>query len=217
MYFCRPIHYPARMNLSRLMIGLQLPLLLSACGLFQTQEEPPACPPCEACAVQQCPAPQVVEKIVEVPAELPPMASTAGKMHFPIVGAVEWVTVEPGGLKLEARVDTGAETTSIHAENIHLVEKEGKRYVRFTLLDESDSNELPMELRLRRQVLIKQHQGEPQRRFVVRMWLTLGEMRSRVDVTLSDREDFEYPLLVGRNFLIDAVIVDVSREHTQAR
>ena len=142
-------------------------------------------------------------------------AATAGAKHLPILGAVEWVSVEPGQLRPEARIDTGAETTSIHAENIQLIEKEGKRYVRFSLVDEAGQGELPLELRLRRQVLIKQHRGEPERRYVVRMWLTLGEMRSRVDVTLSDRDVFEYPLLIGRNFLMDSAIVDVSRQHTQ--
>jgi hypothetical protein len=199
-------------------------LLLGACSVFQPPQEPPpavvecpAPPPCRACEVAQCPAPAVVEKIVEVPAVLPPMATTAGKMHLPIVGGVERVKVEPGDLLLEARIDSGAETTSIHAEDIALVEKDGKRYVRFTLLDETSGEVIPMELRLRRRVLIKQHGREPERRFVVRMWLTLGDTRNRVDVTLSDREDFEYPLLVGRNFLVDTAIVDVSRQYLQSR
>lgn len=201
---------------------LLVTLLLGACSVFQPSSGPtaPSCPeppPCKACEVQQCPAPEVVEKIIEVPAALPPMASTAGKMHLPIVGGVETVKVEPGDLMLEARVDTGAETTSIHAEDIALIEKDGKRYVRFTLLNETTGEPVPMELRLRRRVLIKQHGRESERRYVVRMWLTLGDTRNRVDVTLSDREDFEYPLLVGRNFLVDSAIVDVSRQHLQSR
>ncbi|WP_170287399.1 ATP-dependent zinc protease [Halioglobus maricola] len=196
-------------------------LFLSGCAVFEPPEAAPACPEpvaCPACEVMQCPEPavEIVERIVEVPAPIPPQASTAGEMHLPIVGAVEWVYVEPAGLRLEARLDTGAETTSIHAENIRLVEKEGKRYVRFIVPDAATGDQVNMELRLRRQVLIKQHSGEPERRYVVRMWLTLGEMRSRVDVTLSDRQVFEYSLLVGRNFLVDTAIVDVSRRHTQA-
>ena len=219
----RPFHYPAGMKFLRY-IPLLGSLLLGACSVFQAPQQPPSTavscpdpPPCKSCKVLQCPAPEVVEKIVEVPAALPPMATTAGKMHLPIVGGVEKVRVEPGDLLLEARVDTGAETTSIHAEDIALLEKDGKRYVRFTLLDEASGEALPMELRLRRRVLIKQHGREPERRYVVRMWLTLGDSRNRVDVTLSDREDFEYPLLVGRNFLVDTAIVDVSRQYMQSR
>ena len=142
------------------------------------------------------------------------MATTAGKMHLPIVGAIEWVRIEPAGLLLESRIDTGAVTTSVHADNIQLVEKEGKRYVRFVLTDPNSDEKVEQELRLRRRVLIKQSGLADTRRYVVRMWVTLGETRSRIDVNLSDRTGFEYPLLIGRNFLTDSMIVDVSRHHT---
>ena len=71
-----------------------------------------------------------------------------------------------------------------------------------------------MERRLRRKVLIKQQMGESERRYVVKLWMTLGKIRELVDVTLSDRTDFEYPVLVGRNLLTDTAIVDVSLQHT---
>ena len=114
----------------------------------------------------------------------------------------------------ESRIDTGADTTSIHAENIQLIEKDGKRYVRFVLIDPGTGETLQQEVRLRRRVLIKQNEGPRERRYVVRMWVTLGKVKSRIDVNLSDRSDFEYPLLIGRNFLTDSMIVDVSRHHT---
>ena len=142
------------------------------------------------------------------------MATTAGKMHLPIVGAIEWGRIEPAGLLLESRIDTGAVTTSVHADNIQLVEKEGKRYVRFVLTDPNSDEKVEQELRLRRRVLIKQSGLPDTRRYVVRMWVTLGATTSRIDVNLSDRTGFEYPLLIGRNFLTDSMIVDVSRHHT---
>jgi hypothetical protein len=200
-------------------------VLLSGCSfLLPQQGDRVSCPAPEIVDLPvgvpaeklQCPEPRVVEKLVTkiVTPELPPMATTAGKMHLPIVGAVEMVRVEPADLMLEARIDTGAETTSIHAEDIQLVEKDGRRYVRFALLDRSSGQRVQQELRLRRRVLIKQSYGPDERRYVVRMWLTLGNTRSRIDVNLSDRANFEYPLLVGRNFLTDSLIVDVSRHHT---
>lgn len=166
--------------------------------------------------VPSCPQPKVIERIVTktVTAPLPPMASTAGKLHLPIIGAVEWARVEPADLWVESRIDTGADTTSIHAEEIQLIEKDGKRYVSFFLIDAVTGSRHPQELRLRRRVLIKQSGGPDQRRYVVRMWVTVGEIRSRIDVNLTDRGDFEYPLLIGRNFLTDTMIVDVSRHHT---
>ena len=86
--------------------------------------------------------------------------------------------------------------------------------MRFVLLDAVTGSAHQQELRLRRRVLIKQSSGPDERRYVVRMWVTVGDIRSKIDVNLSDRTDFEYPLLIGRNFLMDNMIVDVSRHHT---
>jgi hypothetical protein len=194
-------------------------LLMSGCSLMSSPNWPSSsCPvPQEPEKMeQQCPAPQVVERVVTkvVPAKLPPMATTAGKMHLPIIGAVEWARVGTSNLLLESRIDTGADTTSIHAENIQLIEKDGRRYVRFILVDSQTGERHEQELRLRRRVLIKQNGGPHDRRYVVRMWVTLGDTRSRIDVNLTDRNGFDYPLLIGRNFLTDSLIVDVSRHHT---
>jgi len=198
-----------------------IPILLSGCTLLPAGSwGPNVCQQPDdvelPVKLPQCPAAKVVERIITkiVPAQLPPMATTAGKMHLPIIGAIEWVRIEPAGLLLESRIDTGAVTTSVHADNIQLVEKEGKRYVRFVLTDPNSGEKVEQELRLRRRVLIKQSGLPDTRRYVVRMWVTLGETRSRIDVNLSDRAGFEYPLLIGRNFLTDIMIVDVSRHHT---
>ena len=109
---------------------------------------------------------------------------------------------------------TAPEIVDLPAEDIQLIEKDGRRYVRFVLIDPARGERVQQELRLRRRVLIKQSYGPDERRYVVRMWLTLGNTRSRVDVNLSDRTNFQYPLLIGRNFLTDSLIVDVSRHHT---
>jgi len=193
--------------------------LLSGCAVLSPTPPPVAlCPVLEepVTTPQQCPPAKVIERIVtkEVPAELPPMATTAGKMHLPIVGAVEWVAVGRSELMMEARIDTGADTTSIHADRIQLIEKDGRRYVRFVLVEPETGRQVRQELRLRRRVLIKQSNGLRDRRFVVRMWVAVGNTRSHIDVNLTDRSDFEYPMLIGRNFLTDSLIVDVSRHHT---
>jgi hypothetical protein len=202
--------------------------LLSACSTFQSPPEqagcpaaaePVACPVCPETAqpVPQCPEPQVVEKIVTVPAPVPPAAKTAGDKHLPIVGAVEWVTVEPGNVRLEARIDTGAATTSIHVEDQQLVEKDGKRWVQFSVVDPATGEKVAFEQRLRRTAVIKTSDRDKEKRYVVKLWISLGDARSLVDVTLTDRGHMEYPMLIGRNMLVDNMIVDVSRKHVAAR
>ena len=114
---------------------------------------------------------------------------------------------------LEARIDTGAETTSLHAENIQLVERDGTRFVTFELASPGGGDKVNVEQKLKRKVRIKRPGEESERRYVVEMWITLGKHSARVETSLSDREGFEYPLSIGRNFLTDAMIVDVSRHH----
>ena len=92
------------------------------------------------------------------------------------------------------------------------MEKDGKRWVHFSLLDPATEEQIAVEERLRRKVVKKSSDGDKQTRYVVKLWISLGESRILADVTLNDR-DMEYPLIVGRNVLVDTMIVDVSRKH----
>src|SRR5210317_1741076 len=157
MYNSCSINYSAAMHLfSRAIICLAI-LAVTGCSTFRDEPpvaqcpapEPPSCPVCPQPDPQslQCPEPRVIEKIVTVPAPAPApaRATTAGELNLPIIGAVEWAVIEPGDIRMQARIDTGAATTSIHAEDIELVEKDGKRWVHFTLLDPASGQKVDFE------------------------------------------------------------------------
>ncbi|PCJ90569.1 MAG: hypothetical protein COA46_10405 [Porticoccaceae bacterium] len=190
--------------------------LMAGCHWTQPRVQAPPtqiCPPVRVCPICEpivCPALKVIEKIVEVPVP----AKTGGELDLPIIGEIEVVEINPTGIRYDARIDTGAESSSIHAKNIQLVEKDGKKYILFSLINPETNTLVELERKLQRKVLIKQKHGESERRYVVKLWLTLGDIKERVDVTLSDRSDFTYRLLVGRNLLTDTAIVDVSRRYT---
>jgi hypothetical protein len=171
------------------------------------------CPVCSA--PSDCPPPTVVERVITKRVEVPVARApeTGGDLDLPIIGAVEWVEVDPPGLRLEARIDTGAETTSIHAEDVEVVEIDGRRFVRYTITDPVSGEAHRVENPVRRRVQIKQQDGQHDRRYVVRHWVTLGETRLYVDVTLADRAEMTFPMLIGRNVLTDIAIVDVSQHH----
>ncbi len=123
------------------------------------------------------------------------------------IGAVEDVIVLPWNLRLPARIDTGAATTSIDARNIKI--KDGnmvefclpKKYGGIRIL-------LPVvELKT-----VKSAVGD-NRRPVVEMEMCIGSVRFREQVNLNDRSKMEYPLLIGRNVLKNNFIVDVSRNN----
>ncbi|MCV6604577.1 MAG: ATP-dependent zinc protease, partial [Porticoccaceae bacterium] len=136
-----------------------------------------------------------------------------GEKKLLVIGSVERVMLNPPGLKLRARIDTGAETTSLHADPIIRFERDGKRWVRFTIQQSPESEPVVLERPVVRRVRIKRHDADSQRRYVVKLWLKLGEIKEKVEVTLTDRSEFEFPLLVGRNWLTDTAVVDVSRRY----
>lgn len=204
----------------RSIITASLPLILLGCET--TPVETTVCPApvvvaCPVCDVMQCPDSDVVQTVIPqcAPAPLAACPKAAIDSRYQVIGEKEWVLVEPGDLVFEARIDTGADTSSIHAEDIQLIEKDGKRWVRFTLTDPATKAKIPLERLLHRRIMVKQKTEDmTDRRYVVRMWVTLGETRTWLDVSLSDRNDFEFPVLIGRNMLMDSFAVDVSTHHT---
>ncbi len=133
--------------------------------------------------------------------------STSQSSDLMVIGEVEYVTVEDAFTQ-QARIDTGAQTTSIDARNIKKFERDGKAWVDFELHGR-DKQVQHFKLPVSRTVNIKRHGGEPIERYVVQMNVKIGEHAELIDVSLADRESFEYAILIGRNFLQGHALVDV--------
>ncbi|GAB3343837.1 ATP-dependent zinc protease family protein [Marilutibacter aestuarii] len=125
-----------------------------------------------------------------------------------ILGWIEWVDVGRGPLRLKAKLDTGATTSSLTAEDIEEFKKDGKRHVRFVVRDEDHDVEETFEARLVRHVRIRRHDGSTQRRPVVEMRMCVGHVNRKEEFTLVDRSSFVYPVLVGRNYMEGVILVD---------
>lgn len=130
------------------------------------------------------------------------------------IGEIEYVGIIEAGTHFEARIDTGAETCSIHAENIEAFERDGKKWVRFHLINPSTKQPILLERPLTRKVRIKHHELGLERRFVIKLRTALGAEVRNTEFTLLDRSIYDFPLLVGRNLLHETAVVDVSRHHT---
>jgi hypothetical protein len=129
-----------------------------------------------------------------------------------IIGEAEKIRILPADVIYDARIDTGATTTSLHAGNMEFFERDGKKWVKFDLEGENKTETVEMKIKEYRN--IKRHGAPDQKRPVVTVRLVLGHISQMVDVTLNDRSRFTYPGLVGRNFLRDMMIVDVSKKYT---
>ena len=128
-----------------------------------------------------------------------------------IIGQIENVRLVPPNVILKARIDTGAQTTSIDARNITPFERDGKQWVRFICV--SGEKEHTLERKVIKIVQIKRHGKESQDRYVINMRIILGNVSQLIHVNLNDRAAYTYPVLIGRNFLRDYFIVDVAKKH----
>lgn len=117
----------------------------------------------------------------------------------------------PSRVELEAKLDTGAENSSLHVEKQRLFRRDGKRWVRFTIEGES-GRRVALERRLIRKATIRRHSGGSDVRPVVALRICLGAVVREVEVNLVDRSGFDYPILVGRSYLSGDFLVDTSRQ-----
>lgn len=174
---------------------------------------------------QAMPISVVKTEVVEIPATCPPVepppVCKPKIVYQPVriddklvIGEIEMVSVT--GLKEEpvpARIDSGAETSSLNAISHTIFERDGERWVSFVVPMEN-GEEVTLERPLVRTVLIKQKNNkESIRRPVVMMKVRIADIDRIIEMTLADRAGFEYPVLIGRNFLKDMAIVDVSHAY----
>ncbi len=141
------------------------------------------------------------------------------------IGATATLTETNSGIAFPARIDTGAETCSLHVEKIEIQDKTARRTknvgksVRF-LLKGSDGKTQWVEGIVADAIRVKSSSlksGDVDHRYKVRLTLQWKDVRKEVLVTLNDRTSMEYPLLVGRNFLQGAFLVDVDLDKDQSQ
>ncbi|MCC5888063.1 MAG: ATP-dependent zinc protease [Gammaproteobacteria bacterium] len=129
-----------------------------------------------------------------------------------VVGEIENVRFDNLGMELRARIDTGAVTSSLHAENVRRFQRDGDNWVRFTIQDPETGEPVVLERPRSRRVRIVQAGAEdPSTRAVVELRVTLGNSSQTAEFTLADRSALEFPVLIGRNILRDLMVVDVSK------
>ena len=137
-----------------------------------------------------------------------------GELPMVVIGEVEWIGVSESKYAYTSRIDTGATTCSIHAENIKGFERDGKSWVRFDLVNPNGDGRKSLEKPVSRVAEIKRHGAEPQKRYVVKLHAVYAGFGSELEFSLTDRSAYTYPLLVGRNLLRGTAVVDVSLKNT---
>ncbi len=132
-----------------------------------------------------------------------------------VYGLNEYVALFGLDLEVAAKLDTGAKTASLSARDIERFKREGEPWVRFYLAVD-DAHKHPIEKPLARISRIKRRAGDVDpdesktytARPVIELEICMGKALRTIEVNLTDRSAFQYPLLIGSEALkeFDAVI-----------
>ncbi len=130
-----------------------------------------------------------------------------------VLGGVESVVISPPGILFDARIDTGAELSSINGFSVQEFIKEDDLWVRFQISNNKDP-QIQLERPVKRFVMVRQGSFDAQvKRYIVELEISLGDLSVLKEFSLADRRHMSYPVLIGRNVLSGNALVDVSAEY----
>ena len=139
-----------------------------------------------------------------------------------LYGRYEYIKLPEIGETLQAKMDTGALTASLSAKHIETFTRDGEPWVRFQLATKGASDKV-YEHKVARISNIKSRADEDDdkeepasaKRPVVDLEMCLGNVKRTVEVNLTDRSSFNYPLLIGAKALREfGAAVNPARRYT---
>jgi hypothetical protein len=115
---------------------------------------------------------------------------------------------------IPAKIDTGARTSSLHAEVLEEIERPDGRYVRFAV-DwggvRRECEAIHVDVRG-----ITSSNGDTQKRYVIKTPLRIGDKQFKAEISLADRSDMRFPMLIGRSALRRRYVVDSGHSWLQS-
>lgn len=137
----------------------------------------------------------------------------AAAAQLPTVGWIERVELGADGHVVAAKLDTGADTSSLHAENIRWEKRADGDWVAFDVIGVT-GEKTRFEHKVVRIARIKRNSAPAQSRPTIVMGVCLGSVYKLTEVNLTDRSRFNYEMLIGRSFLAGRFAVDSARMNT---
>lgn len=137
-----------------------------------------------------------------------------------IVGWREWVSLPEAGVPwIKAKLDTGARTSSLHAFDLEEVTRGDATVVRFGIHPWQDTGEdaVVVECPIHDRRSVRSSSGHAEERIVVLMDVVLRGRTVRTEVTLTNRDEMGFRMLIGRQALRHGFVVDAARSFLGGR
>ncbi|MFT4261803.1 MAG: RimK/LysX family protein [Nocardioides sp.] len=148
------------------------------------------------------------------------MTGDSGNHAARLVGWREWVGLPGVGVPwLKAKIDTGAQTSSLHAFGVEEFTRDGVPWVRFEIhpLQRSANDAVEVELPVHDRRKVRSSNGVAQVRYVVLLEVRLLDEVVEAEITLTRRDSMGYRMLVGRELLAQGFLVDSAASYVGGR
>ena len=138
-----------------------------------------------------------------------------------IIGWKEWFNLDCIALPaIKGKIDTGAKTSALHAFNIETFYIEDVEYVRFDIHPLQKNKRLVRSCisRVIDRRMVSDSSGKKEKRIVIKSDLKIGDKKIRIELTLTNRDNMSFRMLLGREAIMQAkMIVDISKSFVQGK
>ncbi|SHM74928.1 RimK/LysX family protein [Polaribacter sp. KT 15] len=115
---------------------------------------------------------------------------------------------------IDVKIDSGAYTSSIHCSNIKEITVDDSTYIRFKLLDPEHDlyNNKEFTFKNYASKIVKSSNGISETRFMIHTEIIMFQKKFPIYLTLSERKDMKFPILLGRKFLNKKFVIDTIKK-----
>ncbi len=138
------------------------------------------------------------------------------KIDLPVIGWREWVGLPDFGIKkIKAKVDSGARSSSLHAFDIEFFTKADEEWVRFKVhpVQRRSNSVVEMEGKLLDSRAVRSSSGKSDLRPVIETNITLLGQTWPVELTLANRDQMGFRMLLGRQAFRNRFLIDAGRSY----
>jgi hypothetical protein len=144
------------------------------------------------------------------------MRSTSSRRPPLRIGWCEWVSLPSLGVgAIRAKIDTGAKISAVHVWRLRETSVDGVPHAEFFLhpLEGMRKPQIACLAPIAGRRIIKSSNGIGSRRVIIRTRLRMGKRSWPIDLSLADRDQMGFRLLIGRDALGERAIIHPAREH----
>ena len=136
---------------------------------------------------------------------------SSGVTQIQVLGWREWVSLPGLGIAaIKAKLDTGAKTSALHAWDLRIHVVDGRQWVRFRVhqVQGGEVASVVCEAPLSDQRWVTNSSGARERRCIISADLRIGPSSWPIELSLTNRDAMEFPMIIGREAMRNRVIVD---------